>query len=150
VYVGNDDSLHISHVGNSSIHLGTKSLSFNDILVVPQLKENLVSIAKLTKDNNCVFACFSWGYIIKDLATRVILLKGPVKDNLYPIPAHALSTSLRKFSCKNATFVAHTAKAAPCSTCHRRLGHPISKILQQLVTDKLICTSDKFSSMMFL
>ena len=149
VYVGNGDSLHISHVGNSSIHLGTKSLSLNDILVVPQLKENLVSIAKLTKDNNCVFACFSWGYVIKDLATGVILLKGPVKDNLYPIPAHALSTSLRKFSCNNATFVAHTTKAAPCSTWHRRLGHPGSKILQQLATDKLICTSDKFSSMMF-
>jgi len=79
----------------------------------------------------------------------VILLKGPVKDNLYPIPAHALFTSLRKFSCNNATFVAHTAKAALCSTWHRRLGHPSSKILQQLVTDKLICTSDKFSFMMF-
>ncbi|KAG6748891.1 hypothetical protein POTOM_048829 [Populus tomentosa] len=112
VYVGNDDSLRISHIGNSSINLGNNSLSLKDILVVPQLKENLVSIAKLTKDNNCVFACFPWGYVIKDLATGVILLKGPVKDNLYPIPAHALSTAFRTFSYNNATFVAHTAKAA--------------------------------------
>ncbi|KAG6756953.1 hypothetical protein POTOM_037252 [Populus tomentosa] len=129
VYVGNGDSLRISHIGNSSINLGNNSLSLKDILVVPQLKENLISIAKLIKDNNCVFACFSWGYVIKDLATGVILLKGPVKDNLYPIPAHALSTSLRTFSCNNATFVAHTANAASCSTWHRRLGHPGSKIL---------------------
>ena len=98
--------------------------------MVPQLKENLVSVAKLTKDNNCVFACFPWGYVIKDLATGMTLLKGPVKDNLYPISAHALTTSLRKFSCNNATFVAHTAKVASCSTWHRRLRHPGSKILQ--------------------
>ena len=149
VYVGNGDSLRISHIGNSSINLGSNSLSLNDILVVPQLKENLVSIAKLTKDNNCVFACFPWGYVIKDLATGVILLKGPVKDNLYPIPAHALLASLRKFSCNNAAVVAHTAKAASCSTWHRQLGHRGSQILQQLLTDKLICTSDKLSSMMF-
>ena len=130
VYVGNGDSLYISHIGNSSINMGTKSLSLNGILVVPQLKENFVSIAKLTKDNNCVFACFPWGFVIKDLATEVTLLKGLVKDNLYPIPVHALSCSLRKFSCNNATFVAHTAKAGPSSTWHRRLGHPGSKVPQ--------------------
>jgi hypothetical protein len=38
--------------------MGSKLLFLNDILVVPQLKENLISIAKLTKDNNCDFACF--------------------------------------------------------------------------------------------
>ena len=147
VYVGNGASLSISHIGNSSINLGSKSLSLKDILVVPQLKENLISIAKLTTDNYCVFACFPWGFVIKDLATGVILLKGPVKDNLYPIPAHALSAAFRKLSCHSA--IARTAKIAPCSTWHRRLGHPGSKILQQLVTDNLICTSDKLSSMMF-
>ncbi|KAG6761713.1 hypothetical protein POTOM_034943 [Populus tomentosa] len=130
VYVGNGASLSISHIGNSSINLGSKSLSLKDILVVPQLKENLISIAKLTKDNYCVFACFPWGFVIKDLATGVILLKGPVKDNLYPIPAHALSAAFRKLSCHSA--IARTAKIAPCSTWHRRLGHPGSKILQQL------------------
>nr|TKS07396.1 hypothetical protein D5086_0000113900 [Populus alba] len=35
VYVGNGDSLCISHIGNSSINLGNNSLSLNDILVVP-------------------------------------------------------------------------------------------------------------------
>ncbi|KAF9673911.1 hypothetical protein SADUNF_Sadunf10G0073100 [Salix dunnii] len=98
VYVGNGESLCISHIGNSSIHLGSKSLSLNDILV--------------------------------DLATGVILLKGPVKDNLYPIPAHALSTAFRKLSCNSA--IACITKTAPCSTWHRRLGHPGSKILRQL------------------
>jgi len=70
VYVGNGDSLYISHIGNSSINMGTKSLSLNGILVVPQLKENLVSIAKLTKDNNCVFACFPWGLRYKGFGNR--------------------------------------------------------------------------------
>jgi hypothetical protein len=51
-------TLCISYIGNSSIKMGSKLLFLNDILVVPQLKENLISIAKLTKDNNCDFACF--------------------------------------------------------------------------------------------
>jgi len=75
VYVGNGDSLYISYIGSSSIKMGFKSLFLNGILVVLQLKENLVSIAKLTKDNNCVFACFPWGFVIKDLATGVTRLK---------------------------------------------------------------------------
>ncbi|KAF9664755.1 hypothetical protein SADUNF_Sadunf16G0051000 [Salix dunnii] len=86
VYVGNGESLFISHIGD----------------------------------------------VIKDLATEVTLLKGPVKDNLYPIPAHALSTSFHKLSYNSA--IAHTAKTALCSTWHRRLGNPGSKILQQLPT----------------
>ena len=58
MHVGNGESLSISHIGNSFIHLGSKSLSLNDILVVPQLKENLVSIAKLTKDNTVFLLAF--------------------------------------------------------------------------------------------
>jgi len=54
-------TLCISYIGNSSIKMGSKLLFLNDILVVPQLKENLISIAKLTKDNNCDFTCFLWG-----------------------------------------------------------------------------------------
>ncbi|KAF9687712.1 hypothetical protein SADUNF_Sadunf02G0121500 [Salix dunnii] len=77
------------------------------------------------------------------LAIRVTFLKGLVKDNLNPILAHALFTAFRKFSYNNA--IAHTAKATLYSTWHHLLGHPSSKILQQLVTDQLICTMDKFS-----
>jgi hypothetical protein len=52
-------------------------------------------------------------------------------------------------SCNSVTFIAHTTKAASSSTWHYRLGHPGSKVLKQLVSDKLIYTSNKISSIMF-
>lgn len=60
------------------------------MLHVLAIKENLLSIAKVTHDNNCVFLLFPWGYVIKDLRTWRTIMEGPVKDNLYPIPTRQI------------------------------------------------------------
>lgn len=57
--IGDGKSLRITRVGNSAICFFSKLLQLNDILFVPEWKENLLSIAKLTRDN-CGFYCFPW------------------------------------------------------------------------------------------
>jgi hypothetical protein len=110
--------------------LGSKSLSLKDVLVVSQLKKNLISLVKLTKDNNCVFCLFSMRLCYKGFGNEADTFKKTNENNLYSIPVHALSHSFRKLSCNSATFIAHTAKAASSSTWHCRLGHPGSKVLK--------------------
>ncbi|KAJ0522025.1 hypothetical protein HanIR_Chr10g0477801 [Helianthus annuus] len=60
VFSGNGQSLPISHTGNSKI-LG--SLDLNNILVVPQLTKNMISVSKLTMDNPVDFV-FSHPYFL--------------------------------------------------------------------------------------
>lgn len=55
VYMGNGNALDITRVGNQILPAPSTKLHLNDIYYVSALKENLLSLAKLTKDNNCVF-----------------------------------------------------------------------------------------------
>ena len=50
VVVGNGKSLKITHIGMD--HIGNKScdIPLQNVLVVPQIKKNLLSISRLTKD----------------------------------------------------------------------------------------------------
>ncbi|OMO54374.1 NB-ARC domain-containing protein [Corchorus capsularis] len=134
VYIGDGKSLRISHIGDSSLCIGSSKFSLTNILFVPELKENLLSIAQFTKDNNCGFFLFPWGFVIKDLRTGKVLLDGPVKGNLYMIPVKAAEKVVTKQleqKQKQALFGGNNSDVSGV-TWHRRLGHPAGKIISQL------------------
>lgn len=83
--VGNGHQLPISHIGKSYVYspnLKTRAVAFNDVLCVPLLTKNLVSISKLTQDSNA-YAIFDHdSCIIKDKHTKRELLKGKLKQGL--------------------------------------------------------------------
>lgn len=69
VIVGNGASLPITHIGTGSV--GHKNeLTLNNVLVVPQMMKNLLSVSQLTKDNPCFFEFNQHGFSIKDSRTR--------------------------------------------------------------------------------
>lgn len=53
VLVGNGSTLPIQHSGKGILPTPTHSFRLNQVLHVPSLTSNLVSIQQLTKDNNC-------------------------------------------------------------------------------------------------
>lgn len=64
--VANGESLNISHIGDGCLVAGENKLKLDNMLCVPTIAKNLVSISRLTKDNN-VFINFHDGYyLIKD------------------------------------------------------------------------------------
>ena len=67
VMVGNGAGLPISHTGNIYFHSFGSQFQLKDVLCVPSIKKNLLSVAKFTIDNNCSFHFFPWGYCVKDL-----------------------------------------------------------------------------------
>lgn len=85
--VGNGSELKISHIGDiflSSQH-SQKSLFLHNILHVPNITKNLISISQFTKDNDVVIEFFFDCCLIKDKVTRKILIQGALKHGLYQL-----------------------------------------------------------------
>ena len=59
--VGNGNYLSISHVGSSSLSI----LKLPNVLIVPKLTKNLLSVSKLTNDNNFYMKFWPISYFVK-------------------------------------------------------------------------------------
>ncbi|KAL5833967.1 hypothetical protein ACOSQ3_017641 [Xanthoceras sorbifolium] len=84
--VCNGHQLSISHFGNTSIPSHTepvKPLHLNDILHVPKITKNLLSISKLTKDNHAFVEFHDDHFLLKDKVSKKVLLQGPLRRGLY-------------------------------------------------------------------
>ena len=116
--VGNGCTLPISHTGSSSIKQSTHSILIHDVLCVPSLTRNLLSIQKFSHDNNYFFLLDDSGFCAKDKSTGKAILSGPSSDGIYSTNP---SQSRQHFTCLNA--------CVSSSIWHQRLGHPSSPIL---------------------
>jgi hypothetical protein len=120
VMVGNGQGLPITDTGNVTIP--TTNLQLNNVLVVPAIKKKLLSVSQFTRDNNCYFLFYPCGFILKDMKTKQVNLKGFMKDGLYPI-------NLQQFSTIPVSFLANKVSS---NLWHARLGHPQARILTKL------------------
>uniref|UniRef100_A0A6V7QVH5 Uncharacterized protein n=1 Tax=Ananas comosus var. bracteatus TaxID=296719 RepID=A0A6V7QVH5_ANACO len=128
VYTGDGTALSITHTGSASIG----SVKLNNVLVVPELKKNLLSVSQFTEENPSVFVFSSTGFVIKDLVTQKILTKGTKKEKLYALEEGE----------EYALAVLKAGKAED-SIWHCRLGHPHSRILQTLASNNVIIKVSK-------
>jgi hypothetical protein len=85
VQVSNGAGLRITHLGSCSIKTDTRPLALNNVLHVPKIAKHLLSIHKLSHDNDIFFEFHPWYFFIKDQATRNLLLEGKCESGLYPI-----------------------------------------------------------------
>lgn len=58
VLIGNGDFLQITHTGDTTIGSGSSCIKLSNVLLVPDLEKNLLSISQLTMDYpiNCEFS----------------------------------------------------------------------------------------------
>lgn len=84
--VGNGNVVSISSVGSNSILLNSNfasdSLLLNNILFLPQITKNLLSISQFTKDNNVSIEFNSNSCFVKDKLSHKILLKRRLSKGL--------------------------------------------------------------------
>lgn len=85
VQVGNGAGLQILHLGSCSLNTDARPLALNNVLHVPDISKHLLSVYKLSRDNNVFFEFHPWYYFIKDRATRKLLLEGNCESGLYPL-----------------------------------------------------------------
>lgn len=55
VYMGNGDSMPISHTGILPLSLGSSQFSLSNVFHIPTIRKNLLSIGQFTKDNRVYF-----------------------------------------------------------------------------------------------
>lgn len=126
VIVGNGSGLPISHKGSTLLPSSNRSLKLTDVLCVPQIQKNLISIYKLCNTNQVYVLFFPSCFKVRDLKTGDLLLEGRTMNELYewhvslPIASthHTAITNLKTTS----------------TDWHARLGHPSHPILKTIIS----------------
>ncbi|GKA19538.1 hypothetical protein Tco_0699453 [Tanacetum coccineum] len=83
ILLGDGNSLSISHTGHTHINTPHRPLSLSNVLCVPRLRHNLISIAKLCKSNPASVKFFSSYFLVKYLRTWATLLRVENIDDVY-------------------------------------------------------------------
>ncbi|OMO94717.1 Integrase, catalytic core [Corchorus capsularis] len=122
IVVGNGQGLDISHSGLVDLRTSNKQFQLKDVLFVPSMKQNLISVSKFCKNNGVFIEFYDDYFLVKDLQTRQVLTKGLLTDGIYRLPA----TILR-------SHVALSSRSLSLHGWHNRLGHPSKSVLGQVV-----------------
>jgi hypothetical protein len=137
IHAANCLGMGITQIGSSIVPTPTRNLVLNNVLHVSSTHKNLISVHRFTLDNNTFIEFYSYFFLIKDRKTRKVLLHGPCKGGLYPLPP-----SPSKFG----KLVFHGFKIS-IDRWHNRLGHPFHYIVRRVVSkNKLPCANFDYSS----
>ena len=109
ITVGN--GAHLRIVATGSTTLSPSHLSLHDVAVCPGIVQNLISVCKLSTDNNVSIEFNPHGFNVKDFPTRRLIMTSSSPDPLYPFHGNP-TTSGTAF---------HTTSG---DLWHRQLGHP--------------------------
>lgn len=63
--VENGEILHIIHVGHTSIGISHNPIHLKNVLVVPEIKKDILSVSKLTSDYPLNFEFNGYRFVIK-------------------------------------------------------------------------------------
>ncbi|KAJ0850106.1 putative RNA-directed DNA polymerase [Helianthus annuus] len=125
LHVGDGNPLPIFHVGSSKIYSPNKTFKLSNVLHVPALKKNLLSVQQFCLDNDVFFEFHSSFFVVKDESTRTILLTGPSDQGLY---------TLRLPQLKSLPYVSFTSTKASSTIWHHRLGHPHARVFNSIIS----------------
>lgn len=86
LYIGNGLGLDIQHIGSALLStLSTIPIHLNNILHVPAIIKNLLSVSKLLTNNDILIEFHSTCCFVKAKNSRTVLLKGIAKGGLYQV-----------------------------------------------------------------
>lgn len=87
VMLGNGQGMSITSIGNTSFpsaHKPHVTLTLNNLLLVPKITKNLISVSQFARDNRVYFKFHPDFCLVKSQATSEVLLQGSLgKDGLY-------------------------------------------------------------------
>ena len=107
--------------------------TLSNVIHVPHITKPLLSVQKLCRDNHVYFEFHASMFYVKDLVTKEVVLSGQSNDCLYVLFESSAKSIPQTFW-------------SPCTSAivdlwHRRLGHPIPRILNLLDSgNKIVCT----------
>lgn len=81
--MGNGEGLSISHLGTSTFCPSSQTFLLRNLLHVPLITKNLLSVSQFANDNNVFFEFHPQLCLVKDLTTQTVLLQGKLHKGLY-------------------------------------------------------------------
>ncbi|KAL4296184.1 hypothetical protein GQ457_12G002980 [Hibiscus cannabinus] len=132
--VGNGAHLGISKIGQASLISHPRDLVLHNVLHVPSITKNMVSVSKLAKDNQVFLEFHAQSCVVRDEDTGAVLLTGDEVDGLYRFNT-ALPTSY--YSNNAFPIEANVTQSSTdlYSLWHRRLGHPSHSTFLKVCTE---------------
>jgi hypothetical protein len=150
IRMGNGNGLPIEHIGTTNLSSPTTSFLLQNVLHVPLITKNLLSVHKFTLETNTYIEFHPLFFLVKEQGSGRILLQGLNDNGLYKLPS-SMSPSSSPLSCRPSSsrssqfpdiFVISPFRA-PCAligertslgSWHSRLGHPALSICSQVVS----------------
>jgi len=117
--------LQILHAGVAHLPTPHKNFSLSNLLHVPHIKKNLISVHQFTYDNQVFLEFHPHFFRVKDLHTGKLLLQSPSKGGLYPCPS---------FSSPKSASVALLGERVSIHQWHNRLGHPAPPLVRRILS----------------
>jgi len=150
IRMGNDNGLPIEHIGTTNLSSPTTSFLLQNVLHVPLITKNLLSVHKFTLETNTYIEFHPWFFLVKEQGSGRILLQGLNDNGLYKLPS-SMSPSSSPPSCRPSSSRSSQFSdisvispfRAPCAligertslgSWHSRLGHPALSICSQVVS----------------
>ncbi|GJY42369.1 ribonuclease H-like domain-containing protein [Tanacetum coccineum] len=134
ILVGNGNSIPVTNTGHSMLPTLNRPLDLHNVLVTPNIIKNLIYVRQFTRDNSFSIEFDPFGFTVKDLWTRHLLLRCNSKGDLYPVLPHT-SSPIALLSTNQ-------------STWHQRLEHPGNEVFRFLVSNKMIdCNKTKSTTL---
>ncbi|KAG8501432.1 hypothetical protein CXB51_003747 [Gossypium anomalum] len=134
VSMGNGASVSIAHIGSSSMMSGSRLLHLKNILHVPTVCKNLLSVGQFAKGNSVYFEFHPYMCFVKDIQTGTILLVGHIHKGLYRFDVSP--TGSLKFTAGpqvDPVSVCHAQLSSDPLLWHNRLGHPCNNVLARVL-----------------
>ena len=122
-------------------------MHLTNVLHVPQITKNLISVAKFTQDNDVILEFDSHCCFVKDKKSREILLQGSLKEGLYQLDISKVSSNWQfvGFSEDANVFLPHLATTP--STINKQPTTPsIEYSLQVNKIESTKCVEDNNTS----
>jgi hypothetical protein len=114
VTAANRQGMYIRYVGQTKFHTASRVLVLNNILHVPSITKNLLSVRKFAIDNHVFFEFHPHFLLVKYLVTKEVLIRGWCQDGIYMLNLASLHTALQ-------------SSRVSKSQWHCRLGHASPK-----------------------
>ncbi|KAG8496312.1 hypothetical protein CXB51_009046 [Gossypium anomalum] len=144
LYMGNGLPVPVAPVGSGHFTAASRVFHLKNVLHVPRICKNLISVAQFARDNQVYFKFHPVHCFVNDVKTGSILLVGHIHNGLYKFdlsassrvsttltsPATVYATTLSSSVTSHATNLrTPTPSTAVFDLWHRRLGHPCNKIV---------------------
>ncbi|KAH0635920.1 hypothetical protein KY285_035606 [Solanum tuberosum] len=89
VMLGDGKSHKITHTGSTLLPSSSTPLNLSNVLCVPHMKKNLISVYKLCSDNHVSVDFSPYSFVVKDYCTGAPLVAGKPKGGVYPWPSNS-------------------------------------------------------------